>query len=110
MTIATRTPEGFPSRCRICGKASAIDYSSTGADAVCPTCGSLLSFLSGRLAVPIDASTRLEDLGIDSLELVDLVMQVEHGCNIALDDAAAEEIHTVADLLRYLSAREQQDD
>lgn len=42
MNISSRTPEGGPYRCDVCGKVSSIaTYSSVG-DATCPHCGSLL--------------------------------------------------------------------
>ncbi len=42
MNISSRTPEGGPYRCEVCGKVSSIaTYSSVG-DATCPHCGSLL--------------------------------------------------------------------
>lgn len=42
MTIATRTDDGFPIRCGICGKSSIVNVSRPPGDAVCPSCGSFL--------------------------------------------------------------------
>lgn len=42
MDVSTRTPEGFPSRCPICGKDVIINPSVPPGDAPCPHCGSLL--------------------------------------------------------------------
>lgn len=44
MSPATRTPEGEPNRCPICGKNVTIEPSVTTHDAPCPHCGSLLWF------------------------------------------------------------------
>ncbi len=50
------------------------------------------------------ASRLVEDLGADSLDLVEIVMQVEEAFDIAIEDEAAERIRTVADLLAQVSA------
>jgi nitrogen PTS system EIIA component len=42
MDVSTRTPEGLPSRCPICGKDVIINPSLPPGDAPCPHCGSLL--------------------------------------------------------------------
>lgn len=49
MRPASRTPEGEPSRCPICGKLAWLEPSWPTRDAPCPYCGSLLWFdLSDR--------------------------------------------------------------
>src|SRR5262249_52487779 len=40
----SRTPEGIPNRCPVCGSAVRIEPSSPSGDAPCPTCGHLLWF------------------------------------------------------------------
>ncbi len=40
--ISSRTPEGEPARCPICGVLDAIEPSLLGGDAPCPSCGHLL--------------------------------------------------------------------
>jgi mannitol/fructose-specific phosphotransferase system IIA component (Ntr-type) len=42
MNISSRTPEGLPGRCPICGKDVVVDPSIPPGDATCPHCGSLL--------------------------------------------------------------------
>ncbi len=44
MGIASRTPEGTPNRCTICGKELVIEPSKPTMDAPCPHCGHLLWF------------------------------------------------------------------
>jgi tetratricopeptide (TPR) repeat protein len=46
MIPASRTPEGEPNCCPICGNAVRIEPSSESRDAPCPHCGSLLWFFS----------------------------------------------------------------
>lgn len=45
MSPSTRTPEGQPNECPICGNAVVIEPSSPAGDAPCPNCGCLLWFL-----------------------------------------------------------------
>jgi len=45
MIPASRTPEGDPNRCPICGSAIRIDPSRPTDDAPCPNCGHLLWFV-----------------------------------------------------------------
>lgn len=52
MEIASRTPEGVPNRCPVCGNEVKIEPSTPAGDAPCPHCGTLLWFTSledGRL-------------------------------------------------------------
>ena len=46
----------------------------------------------------------LEDLGADSLDVVELVMQLEDEFDIEVPDEEAEAIRTVADVERYVAA------
>src|SRR5215469_14441842 len=46
MNIASRTPEGQPNVCPVCGKYVQIEPSSPADDAPCPHCGSLLWFVA----------------------------------------------------------------
>ena len=47
MTISSRTPEGTPGRCPICGADVRIEPSNLTGDAPCPQCGALLWFKTG---------------------------------------------------------------
>ncbi len=54
MTISSRTPEGDPNQCPICGHRLRLELSIDTRDAPCPSCGHLLWF-----AVPkVERSTR----------------------------------------------------
>jgi hypothetical protein len=44
MVISSRTPEGDPNRCPICGHDCRLEPSQFLRDAPCPRCGCLLSF------------------------------------------------------------------
>ena len=44
----------------------------------------------------------VEDLGADSLDVVELVMALEEKFDIEIPDEAAEKIKTVADAIKYI--------
>ena len=111
LTISSRTPEGEPQRCSVCGAVVAMETSSPMGDACCPACGSLLVWFRDRLSatelldsrLPLDAS--LETLGVDSLDLVELVMDLEEEFDVSIPDEEAGQIQTVGDAIRYLRRR-----
>jgi hypothetical protein len=51
MVISTRTPEGSPCRCPVCGKKVVVEFSIPPGDATCPVCGCLLWFSEDMLAL-----------------------------------------------------------
>ena len=52
-------------------------------------------------AVTMD-STIIEDLGADSLDVVDLIMGLEDEFQVEVSDDAVETIKTVGDIVRFL--------
>ena len=52
MTIFSRTPEGRPNRCGICGKRLRLSASWPASDAPCPHCGALVFFWPGETYSP----------------------------------------------------------
>jgi acyl carrier protein len=121
VTISSRTPEGRDSRCPLCGAETAIEYSLAG-DASCPNCGSLLwgeeavyarlqRLVAEQLGVDPDKITGdslfVNDLGADSLDTVELVMELEEEFDINIPDDEAEKIQTIADAIRYILQQRQ---
>jgi len=51
----------------------------------------------------ISLESNFEDLGIDSLDLVELIMQLEDEFDIAIDEA--EKLKTVNDVVEYISSK-----
>ena len=49
-----------------------------------------------------DESNFVEDLGADSLNIVELVMEVEQTFDMEIPDEDAEGLHTVAELKKYI--------
>ncbi len=61
-----------------------------------------LGVVPGELAE--DASI-LEDLGADSLDVVELVMAIEEAFEIEIADEEAEELRTLSDVERFVNSR-----
>jgi acyl carrier protein len=49
-------------------------------------------------------SSFIEDLGADSLDIVELVMALEEEFNVEISDEDAEKIRTVKDVVNYIEA------
>ena len=105
MVIASRTPEGEPAECPICGEVVRIEPSVYFSDAPCPSCGTLLWFIrlgeQNVLVNPSKAARRkgllrilseltgaselllqsnpesFDRLELDSMQLVELIMELE---------------------------------
>ena len=69
----------------------------------------LTAIIADTLSVDEDiikAETSLkEDLDADSLDFVELVMNVEEGFGVAIAEEETEKIKTVQDILNYLKAQ-----
>ena len=117
MTISSRTPEGFPSQCPLCGAECNLEFSDPGEDATCPNCGCLVSYsaqllehfrrlFSNALGVApehISTETNLQRmLGADSLDVVEMVMELEEEFDLNIPDEDASGLQTIGDVIRYL--------
>lgn len=118
MSISSRTPEGLPQRCPVCGRADLIEPSLPGGDACCPSCGHLLWWFRDRLSIAagIDpehitlSSLLADDLRLDSLAIVELFMELEEELDVDISDEEAEHIQTVEDLIRFIERRRRGDE
>ena len=133
-TISSRTPEGLPNHCPICDTSICIEPSHPPGDAPCPKCGTLLwffdtsagmRFYESRVVAPLrdkliqticenlgvnkdgvtPSSSFLQDVGADSLDIVELVMELEEEFDVTIPDEEAEQIKTVGDAIDYLAKR-----
>ncbi|WP_165226888.1 phosphopantetheine-binding protein [Aquisphaera insulae] len=80
-------------------------------DALCPTCGKLLSWFRSKFSEEkgldlrsLTALTTFRDLSTDSLDHIEWVMEAEGQFGIILTDAVAERLLTVGDFLGYIRA------
>ena len=68
----------------------------------------LKGILSEQLGIDEDIitnDTTIEDLGADSLDLVEAVMNIEEEFGISIDDSEIEHLKTVGDFLNYISQK-----
>lgn len=111
--ISTRTPEGLPHRCTICGETSYLEPSFPGGDTVCPACGGLLK--SCRDYVSRLFRVRIEEIkpdtpirgGIvaDSLEFIEFILDLEHVFGTDIPDDNYEDLRTIGDVIRWFRAQ-----
>ena len=66
----------------------------------------VIDIISERLGVPkekiTEDTTFVNDLGADSLDQVELVMELEDAFDLSIPDEEAENITTVGDAIRYI--------
>src|SRR5215475_204293 len=121
MPIASRTPEGWPNRCPVCGAEWRIEPSRPTSDAPCPSCGVLVWFdaedrerevteyVAQKLGVPrevlLDPAVSFSDLGADSLDIVELIMELEEKFEINIPDEEADNLKTIGDVLEFIIRR-----
>ncbi|MFO1091892.1 MAG: acyl carrier protein [Planctomycetaceae bacterium] len=115
MNVASRTPEGEPYLCPVCGAFAPLETSDAG-DSLCPQCGQLLWKLRDSLEAitlsPIQSialSDSITEHLADSLEIIELVMQFEDQFGTSIPDDADERFRTIADVLRWLREQQQGD-
>ena len=66
----------------------------------------LAALLSEQFGVDVDSITSFEDLGADSLDIVEMTMAVEEEFGLEdMDEEDLSGISTVADLVRYLKSK-----
>ncbi len=134
MTIVSRTPEGEPNECPVCHALVCIEPSLPAGDAPCPHCGVLLWFLPTSAGVSLHETESVAalrrkiaellaanlginpqaaaqpsffaDVGQDSLDVAELMMELEDEFGLTIPDADAENIRTVADAIDYLARRQ----
>ena len=106
MTISSRTPEGLPHVCPICGGESRIEPSFPAGDSPCPRCGHLLWWFQQRIGdhnTTITAELQfIEDLKKDSMDIVEMMMEMEDEFDFSLPDEEYQSIRTVGDLIRRI--------
>lgn len=69
------------------------------------TADKIVSIIAEKLHIEpsaINAQSTLQDLGADSLDMVDIIMKVEEEFGIEINDEDAEKIHNVQDVINYV--------
>ncbi len=62
-----------------------------------------LEFIQSQVDVPVSSETSLGDLGLDSLELLDLQLECEKQFGKRITDAQQAQLHSVGDLANFFS-------
>ena len=72
----------------------------------------ITEILAEQLAADQDTMTMetkiAEELGADSLDLVDLLMSIEDEFGVEIPDEEVENLHTIGDVVNYISKKSDQ--
>ena len=63
----------------------------------------ILEVIEQETGWPVDESTPLESLGVDSLEFLDLLLTIEKRTGIFIPQTGIGELHTIGDIVRMAS-------
>ena len=78
-------------------------------DNLSTTMEKVISILAAQLDIDedkINASTDIaEDLGADSLDVVELMLSVEEQFNITIEEEQIRKFHTVSDVVKYIDEK-----
>jgi hypothetical protein len=99
MDPSSRTPEGAPNRCPVCGHHVAMTPSEPTGDAPCPYCGSLLWFVVGdagaiyftQSAAVVPSATRNIEMNVaeeDRVQILAAGFESFEGTVVEVDAAA----------------------
>ena len=104
MVVSSRTPEGQPHLCRICGELVATEASDPLDDSTCPKCGSWLgAFRDGLNLGDLHFDDELSTLS-DSLDAVEIAMELEEEFHINIAEDL-DSLKTIADLIGRIRQR-----
>jgi hypothetical protein len=93
MAISSRTPEGAPHRCPICGEVANLEPSYPGGDSVCPACANILRLMVEHFEFMKLFNGRGRP---SSLDMLDAVFRIERELRISVPR------ETVLNLIEYL--------
>lgn len=69
------------------------------------TAHKVISIIAHKLNIEpsiVTEQSTLQDLGADSLDMVEIIMQIEEECGIEINDEDAEGLHNVGDVIAYV--------
>ncbi len=55
--------------------------------------------------VQVTLGSTMQDLGADSLDMVEIIMRIEEEFNIQINDADAEKLQTMREVVEYIQAQ-----
>ena len=97
--------------CALCSNPARPEFYEPGGSELCSRCGGIFRRLCDRLVPLYDIepdritleTSWLQDLGTDSLDRAELIVTLEEEFGAAITNEEAQEIKTVADLVRLLA-------
>ena len=101
------------SPCFVCGQLALAERTQTTAFRLCPACAKLLRWLRNRLSEDSElrfssislASSFADDIRIDSLSMIEFIMDLEQESGVKISDDTVAEVRTVQDVVRYVRLR-----
>ena len=94
--------------CPVCGQSSLLELIEPAGAELCANCGELCKWFCSRLSrfAPADKITLYASLarglGVDSLDIVEIVMELEKEQGVRIPDVEIEHMDTLAEILRYV--------
>jgi acyl carrier protein len=81
---------------------------------LCPRCGALLRWFQRRFARSasvnwIRLETTLEELGADSLDKVEMLMELEEEFGVTIPDDLLEQLTTIESVIRHIERSPEED-
>lgn len=129
--------ESLSNQCPLCRATVAVEPTNPDGDMPCPHCHALLAFLrtsggfryhdatavgpvrerilaivSAKFDVTCDQLTGLttfEDLGADSLDVAEVIMELEQAFDLNIDDEEANHLKSMNDVIDYILQRKRLD-
>src|SRR4051812_34499656 len=115
MPIVSRTPDGWPNRCPICGAEWRIESSQPTGDAPCPVCGHLVWFDTDNMRQRVESIViqylprtvgnlypRNSFWHVDSLAVVELIMELEEQFRVSFSGEDMANIQSVEELVEFI--------
>ncbi len=113
MVASSLVVEDKSSQCVVCSNAAAPEISGLAGVPLCCACAQLLRWLRKRLSDESGlrlncislSSSFAEDIRIDSLSMIELIMDLEKESGVDISDDTVAEVRTVEDVVRYVRHR-----
>ncbi len=112
---SSRSPEGSSKQCPVCDLMFSAE-NSIGGDDSCPSCTELLWWFQNDSQViqpflesdsPLAGDSRFDSLAMDSLDVMELIMEIEDEFGVTIPDANYDKIKTFNDVIRCIQNQRQ---
>src|SRR5262245_9848948 len=96
--------------CPVCGCRTLLEFYEPAGAALCADCGHIVRWFCDRFSLrTLVLEASLADLGADSLDLVELVMEIEEEFSVSFPDEAIDERLTIGRLINMLMQLRQEE-